>query len=78
MTYRSRFEDMGLGRALKWWPILVCIFTAGAWYQSSRANAVMEDKLQGQAVDHEHRITKVEDAVTYLAQIVRDDRARRP
>lgn len=77
MTNGHRFEDFGFGRVLKYWPILICIFTAGAWYQSSQALNKVTDGHEIKIGDHEHRITQVEEAVKYLAQIVKEDRRHR-
>lgn len=74
MNHGQRFEDLGMGRVLRYWPVLVCIFTAGAWYQSSTALSKISDGHQVKLEEHEKRITQVEDAVKYLAQIVKDDR----
>lgn len=73
-NHGQRFEDLGLGRILKYLPLLALVFTAGAWYQSAKANAILAEKLEIKIDDHEHRITQVEDAVKYLAQIVKHDR----
>jgi Na+/phosphate symporter len=87
----ERYEDYGVGRILKLWPALLCIFAAGAWRESSRAMdlaqrsfARIQEAQQTKLDDHDHRITKVEDAVIsltktadYLAQIVKEDRQRR-
>lgn len=73
----QRFEDMGAGRILKYWPILICIFTAGAWYQSSEAINKVTDNHQLKIEDHEHRITQIEEAVKYLALVVKEDRRKR-
>lgn len=72
----QRFEDLGFGRILKYWPVLICIFTAGAWYQSSQALSKITDGHTTKLDDHEKRITQVEDAVKFLAQIVKEDRRR--
>lgn len=77
MNHGNRFEDIGMGRILKYWPVLICIFTAGGWYQSSSALSRLTEKHQVKIEEHDERITKVEDAVNYLAQIVKDDRRRR-
>lgn len=74
----ERFEDIGFGRVLKYLPYLIMIFTSGSWYQSAKANAILADKLQVETDQHEHRLTKVEDAVVYLTQIVKDDRREVP
>lgn len=76
MNHGQRFEDLGFGRILRYWPILICIFTAGAWYQSSIALSKITDGHQVKIEDHDHRITQVEEAVKYLAQIVKEDRRR--
>lgn len=73
----TRFEDLGLGKVLKYLPILALIFTSGAWYQSARANEILAEKLQVKEDNHEYRLTKVEDAIVYLTQIVKDDRSDR-
>lgn len=70
----QRFEDLGFGRMLKYLPLIGLIFTSGALYESVRSNAILSNKLQTKSDDHEYRITKVEDAVVYLTQIVKDDR----
>lgn len=77
----ERFDDIGLMRIAKMvvaiLPLVLLIFSAGGWYQSSKANAILADKLQIKTEDHEKRLTQVEDAVKYLAQIVKDDRRSR-
>lgn len=73
----QRYEDFGIGRIFKsYLPIIGLIFTSGALYESVRANAILSVKLQAKSEDHETRITKMEDAVLYLTQIVKDDRRR--
>lgn len=74
--HSQRFEDKPIMKVLGYWPILVCIFTAGAWYQSSQALSKVTDGHEIKIEEHERRITQVEDAVKYLAQIVKDDRRR--
>lgn len=59
----SRFEDRGLMKIVSYWPILICIFTGGAWYQSTHALAQVVEK-------DEARITGVENAVIYLRTLV--------
>jgi hypothetical protein len=73
----QRQEDMGWGRILKFWPLLVAIFTAGAWYQSAKTNTEVTTILQLQTKEHEIRLTRVEDAVLYLKTIVERDENRR-
>lgn len=73
----NRSEDMGFGRVLKFWPLLVAIFTAGAWYQSEKNNGNVIALVQKQTTDHEKRITQVEDAVVYLKELVAIKRAER-
>lgn len=77
MNHGQRFEDLGFGRVLKYWPVLICLFTAGAWYNSTQALSKISDGHQTKIEEHEKRITQVEDAVKYLAQVVKDDRRRR-
>lgn len=78
MTERhgQRIEDLGIGKILKYLPLLGLIFTSGALYESAKANAILADRLQVKTENHEYRLTKVEDAIVYLTQIVKDDRAR--
>lgn len=71
----TRFEDLGLARILKYLPLIVLIFTSGAWYESAQANKILAEKLQTKEDNHEYRLTKVEDAIVYLTQIVKDDRS---
>jgi hypothetical protein len=71
----QRYEDIGLGRVLRYLPLLALIFTAGAWYQSSKTNDILANDFKTELADHEHRMTKVEDAIVYLSQIVKYDRA---
>lgn len=73
----QRYEDLGFGRILRYLPLLGLIFTAGAWYQSSKTNDILANDFKNELADHEHRMTKVEDAVVYLTQIVKDDRSHR-
>lgn len=78
MNHGNRFEDIGIPRIIKeYGPLLCLIFTLGGWYQSSYALSKITDAHQTKIEDHEHRITQIEDAVKYLAQIVKDDRRRR-
>lgn len=81
IRHGERFDDIGFMRLVKMvisiLPLILLIFSAGGWYQSSKANAILADKLQLKTEDHEKRITQVEDAVKYLAQIVKDDRRSR-
>jgi hypothetical protein len=74
MNQGLRFEDRGLMKIVSYWPILVCLFTAGAWYESSTALSKITDRHQVQIEEHEHRLTEVESAVKYLAEIVKEDR----
>lgn len=71
---RHRFEDIGLGGILKYLPLLALIFTAGAWYQTAKANAILTDSIRRDVADNSTRITRVEDAVIYLKEIVKSDR----
>lgn len=66
----NRLEDIGFGRVLKFWPLLVAIFTSGAWYQSATATKEMLAIVKKQTDEHELRITRVEDAVVYLKELV--------
>lgn len=59
----SRSEDRGLMKIVSYWPILVCIFTSGAWYQSNHTLSQVEEK-------NESRISSVENAVIYLRTLV--------
>lgn len=59
----SRLEDKGVMRLISYWPILVCIFTGGAWYQSTHALSSIVEK-------DEQRISNVETAVVYLKTLV--------
>lgn len=71
----QRFEDRGIARIVKeYWAVICLIFALGGIYQQARTTAVLSDKLSAKSDDHERRITQVEDAVKYLAQIVKDDR----
>lgn len=74
---KSRFDDFGFGKLLKFLPYIALIFTAGAWYQTSKANAIIVDKIQADITEHQTRITRVEDAVLYLKEIVKEDRSHR-
>lgn len=78
MSEGKRFEDRGLARIIKeYWAVICLVFALGGIYQQARTNNALSDKLQTRTDDHEHRITQVEEAVKYLAQVVRDDRRRR-
>lgn len=61
--YGMRFEDKGVMKIISYWPILVCIFTGGAWYQATHALALVVEK-------DEARISSVENAVIYLKTLV--------
>lgn len=78
MNHGHRFEDVGLARLIKDYGPLIClVFTLGGWYQESRANIKLSEKIQAKIENHETRMTQVEDAVKYLAQIVKEDRRNR-
>lgn len=66
----KRLEDIGLGRLIKFWPLIVAVFTAGAWYQNAKATNEVMSVLRRQNDEHEIRITRVEDAVIYLKDLV--------
>lgn len=70
-----RFEDLGIGRVLRYWPILVLIFTAGAWYQTSISQAALIRDIRRDTDDVKTRVTRVEDAVIYLKELVALKRA---
>ena len=59
----TRFGDRGVLKLVSYWPILVCIFTGGAWYQSTHALTIVVEK-------DEARIASVENAVVYLKTLV--------
>ena len=59
----TRFSDKGFMKVIEYWPILVCIFTGGAWYESTHALSSIVEK-------DETRITAVETAVVYLKTLV--------
>lgn len=68
----TRFEDNRMMKVVGYWPILVCIFTAGAWYQASHTMTSIVEK-------DELRISNVESAVVYLKTLVElreNERAR--
>lgn len=80
---RGRFEDMGLGKILSYWPAIISLFAFGGWYQTSKANAVLIAEVKTQQMRdeevigiHEHRITQVEDAVIYFKDLVQQGRNR--
>lgn len=75
-VHGNRIEDIGLGRLIKFWPILMSIFTAGAWYQSATTTKEVMMIIRKQTDEHEHRITQVEDAVIYLKEIVSIQKTR--
>lgn len=70
MGHGQRSEDIGFGRILKYWPLLVSIFTAGAWYQSASSTREILSIIKNQTDDHEGRIIRLEDAILYLKEIV--------
>lgn len=71
---RTRFDDFGFIKLVRFMPYIALVFTAGAWYQTSKANAVIVDKIQTDVDESKTRITRVEDAVLYLKEIVKEDR----
>jgi len=71
MNHGNRFEDVGIGKLLKFWPQLIALFMAGALYQSVRANAILTDKHENAIQSLDRRTTQVEDAVIYLKEIVK-------
>jgi len=73
----QRFEDLGFGRILKYWHLIVLLFAIGGWYESTRANALLVEKSSTEIEELKTRTTRVEDAVVYLTQIVKDDRRHR-
>ena len=73
----QRYEDLGWRRVIQFWPLIVSIFLAGAWYQSARTQSSISDTLQAVEKDHETRLIRVEDAVVYLKTIVQEDRRTR-
>lgn len=73
----NRSEDIGFGRVLKYWPLLVAVFTAGAWYQSASATNEVLSIVKKQTDEHEARIIRVEDAVVYLKDLVAIKRSER-
>lgn len=74
-SQHGRFEDKGFPRIVKeYWVAICLIFTLGGLYQEARTNASLSEKLSIKLDDHEKRMTQVEDAVKYLAQIVKYDR----
>lgn len=54
--------------------IITGIFSAGAWYSSSQANANILFSVQAKIEDHDQRITRVEDAVVYLKELAEEHR----
>lgn len=74
---QSRTEDYGLGKIIKYWPLLVCVFTGGAWYQTSKANATIIETVQIKQEDQGQRIAKVEEAILYLTKLVRIEQTHR-
>lgn len=72
-----RTEDIGFGRILKFWPVLVAIFTAGAWYQNVLSTREVMGAMRKQTDEHEVRIVRVEDAVIYLKDLVQARRRDR-
>lgn len=73
----QRFEDHGIARIIKeYWAVICLVFALGGIYQQAKTSATLSEKLAVKSDDHEKRITQVEDAVKYLAQIVKDDRKR--
>lgn len=84
MSNGNRFEDVGVGKILRFWPFLVALFTAGAWYQSALTEREITSHLQSELRENtlqiqtdSQRITRMEDAVLYLKQIVESDRRHR-
>lgn len=74
----QRFEDRGIARIIKeYWAVICLVFALGGIYQQAKTNAILADKHDVKLEDHDKRITQVEDAVKYLAQVVKDDRRRR-
>ncbi len=71
---KTRLEDFGFGRLLKFLPYIALVFTAGALCQAVKTNAALTDKLNGNVEVLDTRITRVEDAVIYLKEIVKEDR----
>lgn len=69
-SHGQRFEDIGLGRIIQYWPLLVLIFTVGGWYRSSQANENLSKRQADKIEELDARTTRVEDAVVNLAKIV--------
>lgn len=74
---KSRMDDVGIGKLLKMWPLIVAIFTAGAWWETAKANAYISQQLQTKLDADDMRLTRVEDAVLYLKDIVQSNRERK-
>lgn len=78
MNQNHRFDDSPFMKIVKLWPLLVVLFTAGAWYENAETQkSIVQNVVAKQAVDSE-RITRVEDAVISLQKIADwTDRHRR-
>lgn len=77
-NHGDRFEDIGIGRLIHYWPIILLIFSLGGWYRSSQANEALAEQQNEQLKAHDTRITRVEDAIVSLQKIVEwQDRHRR-
>jgi hypothetical protein len=69
MNHGMRVEDIGLGRVIKYWPLLLLIFTVGGWYRESQTNALLVEKHELKLQELDTRETRVEDAVISLQKI---------
>lgn len=69
MNHGTRTEDIGMGRIIKYWPLLLLIFTIGGWYRESQTNALLVDKHEIKIQELDTRETRVEDAVISLQKI---------